>query len=382
MPTFRTQWRTEIQVRIDGLQHRLRVAEVGPAPSVAAAVASEEVTTRTAAGELKVTIEEKLKPPPAQESVRRAHIDAAQQALASAEVAIVEGSLARRLRDWWAGTAVTAAWEYVHEAEAELVEIESEEDLKATLPALMTWMQDVMPPDGRRKGYEEQLGEFVKGKNVDRTVVRQTYRDVIVANNEKHSNIRELRNRILLATVALGIFLCGVGLWHALNPSFISLCRTVPAPAAASAGSTAGQSEGTEPAKPNESEPAQAESETICVSGESPKGRDIFEIELIGAIAGLLGLAFGLTSFKTPPSRYDPKVSQLLLKPVAGAATALLGVILVQAEIPIAPPSEASESVIFAYAAVFGFSQQLLTRMVDKRAATLLGEPEEEKKEG
>lgn len=338
MQRFRVLWKTEIRIRIDELRHRLRVVEA------------------------------ETSPPELSEALRQAHLTAAKQALDSSEQVIEAGDPGwslrdlwtgtgwERLREWWTGSAVTAAWEYVHEAQAELVELESEGGLKAALPPLMAWMQDVVPADGRRKRYEQQLTEFIEGKKaVDRTVVRQAYRDVIIANNEWHANIRGLRNRILLAVAVLGIFLCGLALWHAINPNFVSLCGT---------------------------KPVEGATQVRCVSGgSSPNSRDIFEIELIGAIAGLLGLAFSLGSVKTPPSRYDPRVSQLLLKPVAGAATAVLGVIFVQSEIFLAPPRDISESILFAYAATFGFSQQLLTQLVDKRAGDLLKEPAAEEKE-
>jgi hypothetical protein len=315
-------WRTEIRIRIDELRHRLTVVE----------------------------IKEGSKPPASPGDARKAHLIAAREALGKAE-AVIEETVDRRLGlvHWWTGTAVTSGWEYVHEAEAELVELESEEDLRATLPALTAWMQEVMPPDGRRKHYEQKLDACIEGEEaIDRTVVRQTYRDVILANNEKHASIRELRNRILLAVAALTVLLLTVAVWHAVNPEFVSLCG-----------------------------PPQAEGEARhCVSDtESPSSRDVIEIEVLGAIGGLLSLAFVLGSSKASPSRYDPRISQLLLKPTAGAATALLGVILVQSKIFVAPANNISESVLFAYAAIFGFSQQLLTQMVDNRAGKMLTEP-------
>jgi len=57
----------------------------------------------------------------------------------------------------------------------------------------------------------------------------------------------------------------------------------------------------------------------------------------------------------------------------SGAATAVIGVLLVQSGIVVSPAQSASEALFLAYAAVFGFSQQLLTRFVDKRAGKLLG---------
>lgn len=87
---------------------------------------------------------------------------------------------------------------------------------------------------------------------------------------------------------------------------------------------------------------------------------------------------------RSAPSRYDPKAWQALLKPVAGSATALIGVLLIQADILLGPSDSRSEALLLSYAALFGFSQQLLTRFIDKKAEALIGneEADESKKAG
>ena len=97
--------------------------------------------------------------------------------------------------------------------------------------------------------------------------------------------------------------------------------------------------------------------------------RDVAEIQVVGALGGLLSIAFGLGKIGTPPPRYNPRPAQAALKPVAGAATALVGVLLIQAGSP------ASQSLLLAYAAAFGFGQRLLTQLVDQRASKLLEAP-------
>jgi hypothetical protein len=368
LPAFRSAWRTEVAIRIDELEHRLEVATQSPAPAPTGPSVDETITALTPTGEITVRVEEvPHRRPVAPPEIDKVHVDAMKLALRKAGEAIQEPGFPTRLAAWWTGAAVTAGWEYLHEAEAELVHLEADQDIRASLPRLLTWIQEVMPKGDQRTRYERQLTKFIDGEEVvDRTVVRQAYHDVILANNEKHVSLRELRNRLLLAIPILALMLVLVGAWHAVNPNFISMCGVSrPAAAVTASGSSASK------------EPEPALAVTRCVNGSSqPSGRDVFEIELIGAIAGLLSVAFGLGATKTPPSRYDPRLMQIALKPVAGAATALIGVIFVQSEVLIAPASQISESVLFAYAAVFGFSQQLLTQFVDKRADKLLSEPD------
>jgi len=329
---FRAVWRAEVAVRILELEHRLARVEASP---------------------------------PVEPGAReRAAIEAVRQALCNAQAAIEEPgkrisghgfwpwltASVKRFRDWWTGTSGTAAWEYVFQAESELLEFEAESDLRAWLPRLLCWIQDVMPAGGRGARYEERLIAFMKlGEAIDLCLVRQAYQDAAIANGRKHANIRELRNRVAWTTGVLTAGLAIVAGWHALDPHFISMCGS--------------------PQPPN--------NEIHCVNGSSaPQASDVAEVELVGALGGLLSIAFGLGNTSVSPSRTNPRLAQWVLKPAAGAATALIGVLAVQSEVLIAPAGQITESLLLVYAAVFGFSQQLLTQFVDKRASKLIGEPE------
>lgn len=320
---FRAVWRAEIAVRILELERRLAAIDLPTEPT-------------DLPGHRRTALAESV-----------------QEALRNADAAIREDSEGEhhrrwRIRDWWTGTTGTAAWEYVFQAEKDLIDLERDKDLRAWLPRLLCWIQDVMPADPSRKRYEQELTAAMEGKGIDRPLVRQAYCDAIIGNNRKHANIRELRNRVALTTGILAITLAIIAVWHALNPSFISMCGP----------------------------PQPASQERRCVSGsDSSQPADVAEVELVGALGGLLSIAFSLGNTSISPSRTSPRFVQWLLKPVAGAATALIGVLAIQSEVVIAPAGKITESLLLAYAAVFGFSQQLFTQYVDKRASKLLREP-------
>ena len=272
----------------------------------------------------------------------RSHLEAARDALGDARRAVdsEDGSLLA----WWTGTAVTAGWEALHDAEGELAVVEGDDDVRSALPRLLAWIQQVMPDGDLRSRYQRVLTEYIKRPPLDRTVVRQAYQDVQIANNDWHASLRGLRNRLLVVSGVLASVLIGIAVWHAINPNFISLCSSNEAAAGA----------------------------RRCLTGDVPTGPDVIQVEVIGVIGGLLSLAFGLGAVKVPPTRYNLRAAQAALKPIAGAATALVGVLLVQSKILIAPAETPSESLLLAYAAIFGFSQQLLTQFVDRRAGELL----------
>lgn len=246
---------------------------------------------------------------------------------------------------------MTIAWESIHQAEAELVDVESESAVKAALPRLRAWMREVISDPSLLK-YYEKLDAYATGEEpLDRVVVRQAYQDTLVANNDKYANLRRFRNILVAAAVALAVGLLGVGIWHLINPDFLSLCGEGP--------------DG---------------GDTLCVGGEEPSRVGVLEVLAVGLVGGLLSAAFSLGKLKQPPSRYSVREPQMLLKPVAGAGTGLIGVLLVQGNLLISP-AERTEAALIAYAALFGFAQHLLTRFVDNQASRLLGEPAAEKQD-
>ena len=305
----RAGWRSEVEVRRNELDHRL-------------ATAMHYATAATR---------------PQHET----HVKAARTSLERARLAIDSKP---NLIAWVTGSAITTAWESVHQAAAQLVELESDETVRSSLPRLLDWIGQVMNKGPMRDRYEKELTAIIEGhKPVDRILVHQAHQDVLNSNNEWHANLRTFRNVLLLAGTVLVVALITLAIWHAINPSFVSICD------------------------PN------AAKGHHCFSGDSPSSKDIAAIELVGAIGGLLSVAFGLGSEKSAPSRYNVRFAQMLLKPAAGAATAVVGVLLVQSGVIVAPAQRNSETLFLAYAAVFGFSQQLLTQFVDKRAGKLLG---------
>jgi hypothetical protein len=380
----RGAWRTEVDLRIRELRSRLAIAQAEDGESEGAEAGQRD--TAAGAGSAKpgaqqpidtagdesppahemkvssdyvnVTVEVKdltPKPQPAapQSKARASRVEAVQAAIAHAAEAIGDGPLRARLIQWWTGAAITAGWESVHDAEAELIDIESEADVRASLPHLITWLQQVMPTGEPRKRYESELGGYVSAtKPLDRSTVRLIYKDVVNANNESKANLRAFRNLLTVLTVALAFVLVVIAIWHAIDPGFISLCGTT----------------GTA-----------AKSTTTCLSNASSRGQDVLEVCLMGAIGGLLSLAVAFSGTEeTPPSRYNVRPQQAALKVVAGAATGLVGVLVVQSGIIVSPASQTSSEALFlVYAVVFGYSQQLFTKFVDKRADALLGEPEE-----
>ena len=286
-------------------------------------------------------------------------LEAVEEGLETAITAATKGNAWDRLKAWWTGSAITQAWEAVHHAELALVGIERKRDVRAIIPRLLAWIETAMDESKRRKHHEEVLtaqipppqeqsdseegGAGAEKPKLDRTAVRQALMDVIAANRERYANLRTFRNILIVATALLALLVLVAAVWHAANPSILTLCPQG----------------------------------KHCPPG--PEGSSVALVALLGAIGGSLAFASGLAEAETTPTRYDPKAWQASLKPVTGAVTALLGVLFVQAGFLVPPAGNKGYSLL-VYAVLFGFSGQLLTRFVDKKADELISPSPDPKK--
>jgi hypothetical protein len=234
------------------------------------------------------------------------------------------------------GAAITEAWESIHHAELALLSVEPEDVAKGILPRLLAWIESAIEDPKRLARHEKELATQIEEGSFERPRVRAALMDVIAANRDRYANLLVFRNILILVTGLLTALVILVIAWHAVNPDFLSLCP---------------------------------KGATTCLSG--PPKAEVALVALLGAIGGSLALAFGLSESQGAPSRYDPKVWLAFLKPVTGAVTAILGVIFIQAEFLVQPAGHSSY-LMLVYAILFGFSQQLFTRVADRRAAALI----------
>src|SRR5215471_2345546 len=102
-----------------------------------------------------------------------------------------------------------------------------------------------------------------------------------------------------------------------------------------------------------------------------PGGWFVLQLEVVAALAGLTTSVLTLRNYVGFQRSYGLPFIQAVLKGCTGAATGLLGVLLVESglvgNVDVTTPSRA-----FAAAIVFGSAQYLFTRLVDKQANEVL----------
>jgi hypothetical protein len=100
--------------------------------------------------------------------------------------------------------------------------------------------------------------------------------------------------------------------------------------------------------------------------------RQIATIEIWGAFGGVVGALVALRRINGFRGPYGLQFAQIALKLPAGAFIALFALVLLQSAI-LPPLATVAGGKLAAYAALFGFAQESVTRLVDQQAGRLLG---------
>jgi hypothetical protein len=109
----------------------------------------------------------------------------------------------------------------------------------------------------------------------------------------------------------------------------------------------------------------------ICPTGGSkPSAADVPLVLGIGALGAALSVALNLAGLQPAGVRFSLTVAQGLNKIVLGPLTALLGIIVL-GNVTNPPGVLATQQGLLTTAVVFGYSQQLFTRLIDRQADRL-----------
>jgi len=99
---------------------------------------------------------------------------------------------------------------------------------------------------------------------------------------------------------------------------------------------------------------------------------DLVLVELVGLVAAAVAGAFALRGVRGTSTPYSLPVALAGLKLATGALTAFLGLMLMRGAFVPGLSALDSSAQILSWAIVFGYSQQLFTRLVDQQAQSVL----------
>ena len=223
----------------------------------------------------------------------------------------------------------------------------------------------VQNPKGPTLAEKEEIVEQERGKIVT------TVRAASSAALREHVRLRSFRNVVVVTSLSMAVLAIGVAITGLLSPTLIPLCfapqeagkTTVVCPTAESA-----------PFIPR-GEPRQSGVPTRnpdVVIAETAKPLDLMVVELVGLTAAAIATAAAIRRIKGSSERYGLPVALAALKLPTGAITAFLGLLLMRGQFVPGLTALDTSAQILAWALVFGYAQQLFTRLVDQQGQTVL----------
>jgi hypothetical protein len=292
----------------------------------------------------------------------------------------------RKRPPWgWFGAFIDTIETNIHAAICLMLRYMPLEDFRGWLPELNTLIRAHLPPQDPRRVAVEDILQRVQTeekrvqpseekRNIDesrRETLVTAVHAALAAQEQEYVRVRSFRNIVHGVTACLTVLAIALGIIMAANPRLVPLCfepdRQFACPTASRP-------------KPMPVEPGSAQSGLASAQKVDPgpvfkelaQPADYFVIELVGLIAAALASATTLRQLRGTSVPYSIPLALALLKLPTGALTAVLGLLLMRGEfIPGLSALDTSAQII-AWAIVFGYAQQLFTRLVDERGQSIL----------
>jgi hypothetical protein len=201
------------------------------------------------------------------------------------------------------------------------------------------------PPDGST-GPDRNLVTLTGMLGLDQRIAAMAMGEATRAEDQQQTQVRRFRGVLLGTFLGLLIAVVLLAILGSAHPSYFPLCLQKQATTGAT---------------------------TVCpTGGNNPSRADLAFIMAIGGIGAVLAVATNLTSLKPIGVRYSLSVVQGLVKVPFGAITAMLGIIILSTQSNIGVL--ATHAGLISTAVVFGYSQQIFTKLIDKRADDLVNQ--------
>jgi hypothetical protein len=292
----------------------------------------------------------------------------------------------RRPISYLTGSAVERANSQLDGVETDLLRLAPDSYRRGQLPNLVAHVKDHLPEGDPRRAQVEAIAAAVKKRPCSAELCssesEQLLGAVRAASLEARRSIRRVRsfrNVLLVTALILSLGVAGITVLGVLSPKRIPLCFTPETVGSAnvvcptrtlavkgSGGETAAGGQATATTAP----PSQQELDRK--ERKTARPWDVPIVEIIGVLAAALAGAFALRQIRGTSTPYSLPVAVAVLKLPSGALTAVLGLVLMRGGFVPGLSALDTSAQILAWAVVFGYSQQILTRLVDRQANTVL----------
>jgi hypothetical protein len=220
-------------------------------------------------------------------------------------------------------------------------------------------------PDDQRKTVDNERNKIV-------TVLRGARSAAL----REQVRLRSFRNVVVVTTILMTLLAIGVAITGWVYPTMIPLCfapeeggqAVVVCPTAQSAPFPTVRQSNTNTQSPT-TPPVQDIDDAVRQTATS---RDLLVIELVGLTAAAVAAAASIRGLRGSSERHGLPVALAALKLPTGAITALLGLLLMRGQFVPGLSALDTSAQILAWALVFGYAQQLFTRLVDRQGQSVL----------
>jgi hypothetical protein len=325
-------------------------------------------------------------------SAIRFHLEAARQAAHAEKLAPK-----KRFRIFRNGPLIERAMSNLDAAEAHILNLAQPDYIHGQMPCLLRHVRSHLPANDPARQEFERIAQRLGIKDPDHPLVQNpkgpdltekrktieeergkivtTVRAASSAALREHVRLRSFRNVVVVTTILMALLSIGVALTGFLRPTLIPLCfapqesgqAIVVCPTAQSAPFSTTQEPGTSPQQPG----TQAQDIDDAIK-QTASRQDLIVVELVGLTAAAIATAAAIRRIKGSSERYGLPVALAALKLPTGAITAFLGLLLMRGQFVPGLSALDTSAQILAWALVFGYAQQLFTRLVDQQGQTVL----------
>ncbi len=261
-----------------------------------------------------------------------------------------------RWANWWRGTLVETAYRHMHAAQVQMVDLYDEDELRAEIPVAVARAHAALHREDPRLWTVAEL-QGTPSRRL-RPQLRELNAASFAALDANHGQLRHFRNVLLMAAVLVSVLITVTLVLVSLFPNVMPLC--FPREVVTSSGPPV----------------LTAQVNFNCPTGTNtlrPQHGDVLVVGLLGLLGGALASSFSIRHLKGSTAPYDVPTALAMLKVPLGAFTAILALVAIRGDFVPGLSNLDSQEQILAYALVFGYAQQLLTRLLDQQAQTLLG---------
>lgn len=262
----------------------------------------------------------------------------------------------KRPKAMWRGSDIDNTWMALHRAHALIVQLtpDGSQTNELLVDARQRAKQLLKPTDERLTALDKASRPLpAKGGKVADGTMRLAAGALAAAydaNAEQHRQVRDFRNILIVTTIVTMVAAVALAWVGFVWPNALSVCWPATGPG------------------------------TICPSGPGgPTVGDVALVEFLGLIAAAVTGALAIRRLRGTSTPYSVPMWSVLVKLPIGALTAYLGLMFLHV-MPGLTVTTRFE--LIAWALVFGVSQEAFTRLLDRRAQSVLNSIATSSKDG